>query len=205
MNLKAIILFALCAMLFFNVPSFAYTVSQENSKAKNNELYLTELIKEKFYQYAPTASNETLYHYLITELNYKKKLYTLNPKYVLFTESPTLFKEEIKKIFPEMTKMPEYGLALKSEEAVIKSGENQYQTFKVSAADLDKGHQMLSDILHELINQYGEKDVRLTLQDPSNPNLDANIGAQIVISLYEKMVKQQMDNGSLILRAMLTH
>ncbi len=227
MKLKMVLLAVLSLALYFsyllfsnisNLSSFVTThiVKKELlvyeefmtglKKISGDKLLLTKLLRQSFFKYAPTASNETIFNYIIAMHNYEKKLYAIDPKFVLFVEYPEKFlTHETHDRYKLLLAIPEYAAVSKSEAAVISLGRDQSGTFKLSAADYARGVHLLEGIIRELIASYGENEVRLAFKDPSNITLDPKIGAQIIISFYEKMIELKMDDASLVIRGMLPH
>lgn len=168
----------------------------------SNEIYYqSEFLNALLVKYGPNASNQSLYDYLKSSVDYDRKLYQIDPALVLYHEFPEKFTNQ--KVDFKNLNVDEYkNTVLNSTEDVITSGIAQLQPAP-TADETKKAMMIFRDVVGNISKKYGSKLVISVLQQPNNPLLDKNQAADIVIALMDGIVAKGKDDAALFLRTTL--
>ena len=164
----------------------------------NDVIYTSELINDLLIKYGPVASNESIYQYLQSDIDFEKKLLAINPVLVLFHVFPDKFKDKVD--------LQKYNIneiknnMLSSVEAVIKSGMEHPEPLP-TAEEIAKAKVLFSGIIAELAKKYGPEKLTEALKHPDDPSIDKKTVAEIVIDLSEATLAKGKDDVGLILKA----
>jgi hypothetical protein len=166
----------------------------------NDVYYTAELINALLLKYGPRASNESLYHYLQSDIELDKKLFAIDPNLVLFHEFPALFKGKID--FNKYNAIHFKENMLQAVEEVITSGIQHPQPLP-TLQDKVKAEKMFQGMIAELAKKYGADKVTATFQHPQDPSVDKKMAAEIMMALSEEILAQGQDTVGLLLRVSL--
>lgn len=165
----------------------------------NNEIYYTsELINTLLIKYGPVASNESLYRYLKSDIEFNKKLFTIDPILVLFHEFPDKFlgKIDLNKYSANEFENNMLGAI----EEVIQSGIESPQALP-SNKDIDRAKTLFREILDKLSTKYGSATVLVALQTPENVSVNKKTAAEIIIALSEEILAKGQNDAGLLLKS----
>lgn len=174
----------------------------EDDQAKI-EIYTSEFIGSEFLQYAVHATNQSIYKYVKVTTDFYKSIYMVNPNLVVYLEFSNTFM--LNKPIYNSDQLNEKNLKdiLSAKAGVIESAIKTPQP-NLSTADVQRARLILDHIYQNLIAKYGNENVKITFQHPSDQKLDKKIAAEIIISLYQALVEQGVDNAALVLKYLLT-
>lgn len=188
--------------------SAPYEFNQYIDKVKNNiiqggnatnEIYYTsEFLHALLLKYGSKASDQSLYEYLKSDIQFDQQLIAIDPVLVLFHEFPIQMRGKIDiKKFNEMSIKNNMITAI---ENVITSGINASQPAPTHE-DIAKAQAMFQDILANLSAKYGNTLVATTFKTPDDPTLDKKTAAEMMIELSQDILAKGETTVGMMLRA----
>ncbi len=154
----------------------------------------TEMVK-----YSQSASNESLYNFAKTILNFYNKLIDINPVYILNLEFPEKFGEKID--FPglESASKDNTQEIILAKESIIRSAVDDPQP-ALDAEQVQQAQTIFRQIITELVNKYGKDVVLATFQHPEDDSTDQKTAATIIIQFYSKLVSRGETDAGIVLK-----
>jgi hypothetical protein len=154
-----------------------------------------------FTQSVPTASNKSIYDFYTAKVALEKKLFLINPEFVLFIEFAHKFKSRPNPgmvdtlIGNDVIK----SAALTKENVILSSIKNPAPP--LSDDQRKTAVIMIQKIMSDLSRMYGDK-VLENMRDinPRGSNLDKKQAALVMMSFNEKILNTGIDNAGLIIR-----
>lgn len=170
-----------------------------NHNSDNEAILANDLIRNQFHKFLPAASNDSIFNYLMTILNIYKKLYVEHPNSVLYLEFSDKFKDELAND-KSINDISGSASLTKAIQEVIETGIKNKNPTVLTNTDEVNASTMTNTILSELATQFGNGVVSNTLNNPTDPELDKKISAEIIITFYEKVLDQGKENAGLIMK-----
>lgn len=173
--------------------------------SKNNEIYYNEeLLNNLMMKYGPVASNESLFNYIKSNVEFDKKLMSIDPMLVLFHEFPDRFLTQIDFMqlndkVKDLYKNPE---VFNTAQNAIQSGIDHPQNLPTQE-QLENAQTIFRKVIAQISKKHGSEKVISTFQHPDFPDLDKKAAANIVIAFYDALISQGQDKAVLVAKASL--
>lgn len=164
----------------------------------NEAYYAAELINSLLMKYGPIASDESLYNYLRSDIEFDKKLFAIDPVLVLFQEFPDKFADKI-----DLSKYSVNDLKndmLGAVEKVVESGIKNPHPLPTTE-DMALAEGVFRGILADLGKKYGQTTLATALQRPEDPAVDKKIAAQIIMDISDAIFSKGEETTGLLLRS----
>lgn len=170
----------------------------ENGDPINEVYYASRLINTLLMKYGPIASDDSLYAYLKSDIEFDRKLFSIDPILVLFQEFPEKFADKIDLKKYSSNELKNEMLA--AVEKVVESGIKHPHPLP-NKQDITKAESIFRNILADITTKYGENNVKAALQHPENPAVDKKMAAEIIMAISEAIYAKGKETAGLLLRS----
>jgi len=150
-------------------------------------------------KYSQSASNETLYSFAKTILNFYNKLIDINPAYILNLEFPEKFGDKIDFNGLEAASKDHTQEIILAKESIIRSAVDDPQP-ALNTEQTQQAQTIFRQIITELVSQYGKDIVLATFQHPEADSTDQKTAATIIIQFYSKLVSRGETDAGIVLK-----
>ena len=146
------------------------------------------------------ASVKDIYNYLKTNYQFEKKLYSINPIFVLAIESPARVPSKYS-LSLILSSIPESDIneIMKAKAKLIESGSKDRAPIKLSDAEIERATESIQQIMTSLVEKYGKEAVNDTFTG-TTPFKDPILSAQITLSFYELLLAKSEEEGGLLFK-----
>jgi hypothetical protein len=170
----------------------------------NDMLLSSQLINMAVAKAIPYASNESTYKLLTVLINTYKKLYALNPMYVLLLEFPDRSPDKVMfdKLESVLTQADINQLMEAKKEIIISGLDNQGRKIQLTDPKFAAAKEVLNRIMIMLDNQYGEKIFKDTFVTKTPGFIDPSQSGDLIITMYEQIAAQGEDQGGLVFKTL---
>jgi hypothetical protein len=179
-----------------NVQRIILTEIDENLEV----LELVGMLDALLPQSIPKASNQSIYNFYKTEMTLYNAVLNIDPKIVLFLEFESKFSHKPNPGLVFSLEGDERIQKLVAAESDVILSAIQNPQPPLTADEKDNAAKIFTDIITGLANQYGQDTYTMTMQDPSNSQLDKRSAALIVISFYQEMLNLGPDNAGIVFK-----
>lgn len=182
---------------------FKRFISKEKHALLTNEdkNYISDgskLVNKVLDKHILNASNKSLFNYLKVVTEIIKKLYMINPKYVLYIYFPTDFLQKINDDLEfENTFLPYSKIIMAAKEAIISSDIKNSSNF--TSQEQEKSAELIANIMFRLIQKYGKQPVMDAFGKPTN---NIEISAKIILEFNELALSSGEEGAALIQKAL---
>lgn len=172
----------------------------ENGSLSNGIQYSAELVNNAILKSIPFASPESIYNYVKITLKMEKKMYLINPAWVISLEFPGRDNRYTLSSIVNSISENDIKERMQAEKDLIESGSKNRMPIKLTDEESNAISQDLIDLLTNLKKQYGEEEVANTFSNA--PFIDEQKSAQIIISFYEDILEKGEQRGGWIVKAL---